>query len=60
MAIEINRIRPEDWAMLRDLRLASLRDSPDAFGQRLDEAALFDNADWRSLATRFACGNTAG
>jgi GNAT superfamily N-acetyltransferase len=57
MAVEINRIRPEDWALLRDLRLASLRDSPDAFGQRLDEAALFDDADWKATAKAASTGD---
>jgi len=50
MPIEIKRIRPDEWALLRDLRLDSLRDAPDAFGQRLDEAALFGDEDWKATA----------
>lgn len=57
MAIEIKRIGPDDWALLRDLRLASLRDSPDAFGQRLDEAALFNDNDWMATARAASSGN---
>jgi GNAT superfamily N-acetyltransferase len=56
MAIAINRIRPDEWALLRDLRLASLRDSPEAFGQRLDDAALFDDDDWMSTARAASSG----
>ena len=57
MAIEIKRITPDEWALLRDLRLDSLRDSPDAFGQRLDEAALFDDADWKATAKAASSGD---
>jgi len=57
MAIAISRITPDDWPLLRDLRMASLRESPDAFGQRLDEAALFDDDDWIATARAASGGD---
>lgn len=57
MAIAIKRIRADEWALLRDLRMASLSDAPEAFGQRLDEAALFDDADWKTTARASASGD---
>lgn len=56
MTFTISRIRPEDWPLLRDLRISSLIDAPDAFGQRLDEAALFDDGDWRTTAQAASVG----
>jgi GNAT superfamily N-acetyltransferase len=56
MGVAVRRIQPDDWPLLRDLRLASLRDAPEAFGQRLDEAATFDDRDWMSTARASARG----
>jgi len=52
----VTRIRPGDWALLRDLRLRGLQDSPDAFGQRHDEAVRQSDAEWRSNAQASAAG----
>ena len=43
----VNEIFAEDWNRLRDLRLASLHDSAEAFGGNLDEEKLFTQAHWR-------------
>ncbi len=43
--------------MLRDIRLRSLLDSPDAFGQRYDEAVAGTDDDWISNARASATGN---
>jgi ribosomal protein S18 acetylase RimI-like enzyme len=44
----IERLSPDDWKRLRDLRLEALRDSPDAFGSTLYEAESRTEADWRA------------
>lgn len=38
---------PDDWQVFRDVRLASLRDSPRAFSATLDGALGRDEASWR-------------
>jgi GNAT superfamily N-acetyltransferase len=46
-------LTPDDWQVFRDVRLASLRDSPLAFSATLDGALGRDEASWREdLATR--------
>ena len=57
MAVSIKRISPDEWPVLRDIRLRSLRDSPEAFGQRYDEAASGSDEDWASTAKASAEGN---
>ena len=57
VAIVVRRIRPDDWRWLRDLRLASLADSPQAFGQRYEEAGLTDDRDWLATARASASGD---
>lgn len=44
--------------MLRDIRLRSLLDSPDAFGQRYDEAVATTDDDWASTARASAAGDS--
>ena len=53
----IKRITPDDWAVLRDLRLASLADAPGAFGQRYEEAGVTDERDWQATARASASGD---
>jgi RimJ/RimL family protein N-acetyltransferase len=53
----IERIRPTDWPVLRDLRLAALNDSPDAFGQSYDDAARQSEAEWRATAQASTSGD---
>lgn len=43
----IKEMFAEDWQRLRDLRLASLHDSAEAFGGNLDEEKLFTETHWR-------------
>jgi GNAT superfamily N-acetyltransferase len=52
----IRRIRPEDWTLLRELRLAALADAPGAFGQRHDEAVQQPDAEWSSTARAASAG----
>lgn len=57
MTIEVRRITADDWQLLRELRLASLADAPDAFGQRYEEAGLTDERDWQANARASASGD---
>jgi GNAT superfamily N-acetyltransferase len=43
----IQRLTPEDGERLREIRLASLRDAPDAFGSTYDETAARPDSSWR-------------
>lgn len=45
--MKIHRLTPDDGDRLRALRLASLRDAPDAFGATLDETAARPPSSWR-------------
>lgn len=56
-SLEIRRITPADWALLREMRLASLMDAPEAFGQRYENAASEPEAEWRSAARASASGD---
>lgn len=45
--ISIRRIRAPEWQLLRGLRLRSLEDAPEAFGQPLTEAAGMSALEWQ-------------
>jgi GNAT superfamily N-acetyltransferase len=42
----------DDWPALRDIRLAALRDAPDAFASTYEEQVAFEEADWRQRIAR--------
>ncbi|MGI8418904.1 MAG: GNAT family N-acetyltransferase [Nakamurella sp.] len=48
--IDIRRVTVDDWQRLRDVRLLSLQDAPDAFGSTYQREAAFDEATWRERA----------
>src|SRR5262245_26625592 len=55
----VRRIRAEDWALVREVRLAGLADSPDSFASTYaDEARLPDEA-WQARAQACAEGGPA-
>jgi hypothetical protein len=44
------RLTPDDWQMLRDLRLRALQDAPDAITASYDDELACDEASWRDRA----------
>jgi GNAT superfamily N-acetyltransferase len=56
-AIVIRRIQAHEGLVLRDLRLRSLSDAPDAFGQPLEEARGLPAAEWTQVARAAAEGD---
>ena len=57
MAVSIDRITATDWKQLRDIRLRSLQDAPEAFGQRYEEAIETTDDEWQSIARSSASGD---
>lgn len=51
----IRKAVPGDWEALRDVRLAALKDAPEAFGSTYAEQARFTPEDWLN---RIAGGST--
>lgn len=47
----VRRARADEWEALREIRLAALTDSPDAFGSTLAEERDADEARWRGWIT---------
>lgn len=43
----IRRLAAADWATFRTVRLAALRDAPEAFGSTASDAEQLDAAEWR-------------
>ena len=53
----IERIRPDEWARLRSVRLAALTDSPAAFGSTLERELAFGDHEWQARAAASAEGS---
>lgn len=45
--LEIVQLSPDDWKEYRDLRLESLRESPQAFSGSLEKEEKFTEKEWR-------------
>jgi len=45
--IVIEQLKPENWKRLKALRLAALKESPDAFGSTLQRAQTYEDSDWK-------------
>ena len=48
--MEIRSTTADDWAILKEIRLAALRDAPTAFGVSHATAAAYSDAQWRERA----------
>src|SRR5436190_2193874 len=58
MSVVVRRIKPTEWPTLRELRLASLLDAPEAFGQTHENALAIPDAEWQQISRASASGNT--
>ena len=45
---KIRILNPEDWRLYREVRLNSLKDSPDSFGSTYSREAEFADFEWQS------------
>jgi GNAT superfamily N-acetyltransferase len=55
----LRAIGPDDWALLRDIRLRSLADAPHAFGSTLSEQSAYPDSWWQDR-TRDLGADAAG
>jgi GNAT superfamily N-acetyltransferase len=58
METRVRRITPTDWPLLRELRLDSLRDAPEAFGQTHANALQIPDEEWQQIARASEKGDT--
>jgi ribosomal protein S18 acetylase RimI-like enzyme len=44
----VREAKADDWELVRDIRLAALREAPTAFGSTYEREAAFAEEDWRA------------
>lgn len=52
--VSVRALGGDDWQVYRDVRLAALREAPDAFAATLDQEAQLDEDYWRMRMARSA------
>lgn len=45
--VSVRATGPGDWELVRDVRLAALRDAPDAFASTYQREAAYTEEQWR-------------
>ncbi|MER5641688.1 GNAT family N-acetyltransferase [Kitasatospora sp. NPDC002227] len=58
--MRIERVGPEDWAQLREVRLRMLRDTPIAYQETYEQALELEESNWRARAARAAWPGSLG
>lgn len=49
-AITVRRIKSDEWAQQRDIRIRMLTQAPESFGSTAEEASVFEDEDWQAWA----------
>jgi GNAT superfamily N-acetyltransferase len=47
----VRALEPDDWQVYREIRLAMLADSPEAFASRYEDVVRRDETEWRRVLT---------
>ena len=55
----VRQIQPDEWDILRSVRLAALEDAPEAFSETLAEVRIMTDDFWQGRAERGAKGETS-
>ena len=48
--IQIRQIKPDEWTLLKQVRLTALNDAPKAFSRTLDEDKQISDSTWQERA----------
>jgi ribosomal protein S18 acetylase RimI-like enzyme len=49
--VVVREVKPDEWETLREIRLAALREAPDAFGSTFARESVFTEEQWRQRLT---------